>query len=217
MTTELRTSGPSGPPEVTPISEREIDAAVRIFLGAFHDNVRLVYGDDPRPDAMRDVWTFVRQVEPGGFFGARVSSEFVGYAIFVSSVSALRKRALRTGVVLRWGLRALVGRYGIHWLALARLLWNKTLFVSGSGRFRSEGDAQLLNIAVAPSARGKGVAKALVRAGLAYFAGRGVREVRLEVRPDNAPALAAYQETGFIERGRTRDAGGEWIVMTAKP
>jgi ribosomal protein S18 acetylase RimI-like enzyme len=203
--------------EIAPLAQSEVEAAVRIFLDSFHDNVRLVYGDDPRPDAMRDVWSFVRETEPGGFLGAHSGGPLEGYAIFVSSVSALRKRALRSGVALRWALRALAGRYGIHWLALARVLWNKTLFVGGSGRFRSEGDAQLLNIAVAPPARGKGIAKSLVRAGLSYLAVRGVREVRLEVRPGNAPALAAYRETGFVERGRTRDAGGEWIVMTAKP
>jgi ribosomal protein S18 acetylase RimI-like enzyme len=202
---------------VTPIAQSEVEAAVRIFLDAFHDNVRLMYGDDPRPDAMCDVWSFVRATEPGGFLAAREDARLLGYAIFVRSVSALRERAMRTGVVVRWALRALRGRYGIHWLALARLLWNKTLFVGGSGKFRTEGDAQLLNIAVAPSARGKGVAKLLVRAGLSYLAGCDVKEVRLEVRPDNAPAIAVYQQTGFVERGRTRDAGGEWIVMTANP
>ncbi|HXW52340.1 MAG TPA: GNAT family N-acetyltransferase [Candidatus Acidoferrales bacterium] len=202
---------------MTPIAENEVGAAVGIFLGAFRDNVRLVYGDDPRPDAMRDVWTFVRQTEPGGFLVARENNDILGYAIFVSSVSALRRKAVRSGAIFGWALRALVGRYGIHWIALARLLWNKTLFVRSSDRFRSEGDAQLLNIAVSPGARGKGIAKLLVHAGLKYLAGEHIQEVRLEVRPENKPAIAAYLANGFVERGRTQDAGGDWIVMTARP
>jgi len=202
---------------VGPIVPQEIDAVVGIFLEAFHDNVRLVYGDRPRPDAMRDVWTFVRATDPSGFLAARIANDVVGYAIFVRSVSALRRRAIASGIIFVWAWRAITGRYGIHWVALFRLLWNKTLFVGGSRRFRTSGDAQLLNIAVARAAQGKGVAKALVRAGLAYLARCQVGEVRLEVRPDNLPALAAYRENGFVERGRTRDAGGEWIVMTAQP
>lgn len=210
-------SGGSGALRVGPIEATEIDMAVAIFLAAFHDNVRHVYGDNPRPDAMRDVWTFVRAAEPEGFLAARNDTGLVGYAIFTSSIRSLQRRAWREGKVFGWAVRALSGRYGIRWLSLGRLLWNKVLFVGNAGRFRTQGDAQLLNIAVAPAARGQGVAKALVRAGLAYLGRRGVREVRLEVRPDNLAAITAYRDNGFAERGRTRDAGGEWLVMTAQP
>jgi len=44
-----------------------------------------------------------------------------------------------------------------------------------------------------------------------------VPEVRLEVRPWNAPAIALYRNTGWREVGRTRDLEGEWIVMVANP
>jgi ribosomal-protein-alanine N-acetyltransferase len=208
---------PLEPLAIGPLAVSDVEPAVRIFLGAFHDNVSLVYGDDPKPDAMRDVWSFVRTVEPGGFLGARLDSHLVGYAIFTSSLRALQCKAAWSGTVFVWGLRALAGRYGIRWLNIGKLLWNKMLFVGNAGRFRTGGDAQLLNIAVAPSARGKGVGKELVRAGLQYLASRHVAEVRLEVRPDNVAAIAAYGANGFVERGRTRDAGGEWLVMTAQP
>jgi [ribosomal protein S18]-alanine N-acetyltransferase len=202
---------------ISPITPAEVDEAVNIFLEAFHQNVRIVYGDNPKPAAMHDVWSFIRETEPDGFLAARTKNRMVGYAIFISSVRALQHSALVKGKPLIWALRALSGQYGIRWLNLSKLLWNKLLFVRSSSRFRSEGDAQLLNIAVAPAARGLGVAKALIRAGLAYLAQHHVREVRLEVRPDNHAALAVYHANGFVERGRTRDAGGEWLVMTAQP
>jgi len=50
-----------------------------------------------------------------------------------------------------------------------------------------------------------------------YLASRGVKEVRLEVLPDNEPAIAAYRAVGFVERGRMRNVHGEWLVMTATP
>lgn len=203
--------------DVGPIRPDELPDAVRIFLDAFHDNVRLVYGDRPKPEAMLDVWSFARETEPSGFLATRDSSGVVGYALFTSSVQMLQRRALLRLRPLIWGLRAVSGRYGVRWLQLGRLLWNKILFVGGSGRFRTKGDAQLLNIAVDSRARGQGVAKTLLRSGLSYLASLGIEEVRLEVRPDNLPAIKAYHDVGFVEKGRTRDIHGDWLVMTANP
>jgi ribosomal protein S18 acetylase RimI-like enzyme len=100
---------------------------------------------------------------------------------------------------------------------VARLFANKMAFARSSEKFRTSGDAQLLNIATAGHARGQGVAFALMSAGLEYLRGQGVQELRLEVRPDNAPALAVYARAGCSEVGRTRDPVGEWIVMTVRP
>lgn len=200
---------------VAPLEESEISAAVDIFLAAFSGSVRKVYGDPPKPAAITDVWSFVRCAEPGGFVGAHEDSKLVGYAIFTESVRRLQRKAVFEGKVLQWVMRALSGRYGIVWRNVLPSLWNKLLFVGSAGRYRTQGDAQLLNIAVSPAVRGRGFAKSLVQAGLAYLAMRHVPEVRLEVRPDNQAAIRVYLATGFVERGRTRDAGGEWLVMTA--
>jgi len=75
----------------------------------------------------------------------------------------------------------------------------------------------LLNIAVLPAYQGKGVATALVRAGLDAMREMRVLEVRLEVRPWNAGAVHVYRKTGWREAGRTRDVEGEWLVMVANP
>ncbi len=203
--------------EIGPIAPQEIESAVLIFFGAFRDNVRVVYGDNPRPQAMVDVWTFARSVEPGGFLAARLGAGLVGYALFTSSVGRLERRALASGQVIVWATRAIAGRYGLRWSSLARQLWNKLLFVGSSGEFRTKGDAQLLNIAVAPTARGHGVGGALVRAGMHYLASADIDEVRLEVSPSNAAAIAIYRNAGFQERGRLRNIHGEWLVMMGNP
>jgi len=207
----------SGSLSVGPIASTEIEPAVRIFLDAFRENVRRVYGDYPKPHAMVDVWSFAREFEADCFLAARLNSTLVGYALFSSSVSKLERRAIMSGRVVLWVLRALSGRYGIRWRNVTRQLWNKVLFIGGSKNFRTRGDAQLLNIAVTPEARGRGVAKALLQAGMRCLAQRGVTEVRLEVEPDNVSAMTAYRDVGFVERGRMRNAYGEWLVMTAQP
>jgi ribosomal protein S18 acetylase RimI-like enzyme len=204
--------------DVGPIKPDEMPAAVAIFLEAFHDGASYVYGEPPRPEAMIDVWSFAREVEPGGFLAARdAAGTLVGYAFITSSVSALRRQAIARLAPLRWAWRALCGRYGIIWAHAARLFTNKIAFARSSSKFRTSGDAQLLNIATAAIARRQGVAFALVSAGVAYLRERGIAELRLEVRPDNAPALAVYTRAGCNEVGRTRDPGGEWIVMTVRP
>jgi ribosomal protein S18 acetylase RimI-like enzyme len=202
---------------VAPIDAAEIESAVRIFFDGFAENARRLYGDPPKLDAMVDVWSFAREQEPGGFLGAYVGADVVGYALFTSSVSALQRAAVTSGRVLVWALRALTGRYGLRWSALCGQLWNKMLFVGSSSDYRTVGDAQLLNIAVAPGARGHGIANALVESGMRYLATRGIQEVRLEVEPDNTSAIAVYRRAGFQERGRLRNVHGDWIVMIAQP
>jgi ribosomal protein S18 acetylase RimI-like enzyme len=202
---------------IGPIAADELEAAVRIFFAGFGPGVRRLYGERPRPDAMVDVWGFAREVEPGGFFAAREGGRLAGYALFTSSVSALQRRAVASGRIFVWALRAIFGRYGLVWSAVLDQLRNKLLFVGSSSSFRTSGDAQLLNIAVATEARGHGVATELVRAGLHYLRSRGVHEVRLEVQPGNTAAIAAYRTAGFAERGRLHNVDGEWIVMTADP
>lgn len=164
-----------------------------------------------------DVWSFIRAIEPRGFLGAHVEGDLVGYAIFVPSLQRVQREAIRTGAVVRWAIAALRGGFGLRLSAIPRILANKVLFVRSGGRYRTKGDAQLLNIAVLPGQQGKGIATALVRAGLTAMRELGIPEVRLEVRPWNASAVHVYRKTGWREAGRTRDMEGEWLVMVANP
>lgn len=192
-------------------------AAAEIFHQAFSDEHSSRYREGARPTSFVQIWEFVREIEPRGFLAARDNGTLVGYAIFVPSLKHVQREAIRQGAVLRWALAALSGGFALRFSSLWRVLLNKIMFVRSGRRFRTSGDAQLLNIAVHPNAQGRGVAKALVRAGLDAMRELNVSEVRLEVRVWNRPAVRLYEETGWSEVGRTRDLEGEWLVMTAKP
>ncbi len=163
------------------------------------------------------MWSFIRAVEPRGFIGAFVDAELAGYAIFVPSLRRVQREAIRTGAVLRWAWAALRGGFALRLSAIPHIVANKALFLRSAGAHRRKGDAQLLNIAVLPAYQGKGIATALVRAGLDVMREMGVSEVRLEVRPWNETAVRVYRKIGWREVGRTRDMEGEWLVMVANP
>jgi ribosomal-protein-alanine acetyltransferase len=64
------------------------------------------------------------------------------------------------------------------------------------------GSGEVLNLAVAPESRRRGVAGALLEAGLATFRRRKVDEVFLEVRESNRSAQALYLSRGFRAVGQ---------------
>jgi ribosomal-protein-alanine N-acetyltransferase len=63
-------------------------------------------------------------------------------------------------------------------------------------------DAEVLNVAVDPGFRGKGLAGQMLDAVLIQLGSRGVRTAFLEVRESNAAALSLYRSRGFGEIGR---------------
>jgi ribosomal-protein-alanine N-acetyltransferase len=66
------------------------------------------------------------------------------------------------------------------------------------------GEAEILTLAVAPWARRRGVASALVEAAVSEARRRGAHAVFLEVAADNPAALALYQGAGFAQAGLRR-------------
>jgi ribosomal-protein-alanine N-acetyltransferase len=64
---------------------------------------------------------------------------------------------------------------------------------------------ELGNVAVAPSARGRGVGAMLVNEIVMRATKRGVRELFLEVRPSNEHARHLYSKFGFAQVGRRRN------------
>lgn len=85
-------------------------------------------------------------------------------------------------------------------------------------------EAELLTIAVAPSARRRGEGRRLVAAFLSEAAVRGAAHAFLEVATDNAGARALYLAAGFAESGRRKNyyhppAGPavDALVMSCRP
>src|SRR5262245_19524991 len=65
-------------------------------------------------------------------------------------------------------------------------------------------EGEILNLAVAPAGRRRGLGRALVEHMLEALRARGVGQVYLEVRESNASARALYASRGFKEVGRRR-------------
>jgi [ribosomal protein S18]-alanine N-acetyltransferase len=64
------------------------------------------------------------------------------------------------------------------------------------------GTGEVLNLAVSPHFRRRGVARGLLRSALARFRKRRVEEVFLEVRESNRSAQALYLSSGFRPVGQ---------------
>lgn len=79
---------------------------------------------------------------------------------------------------------------------------------------RGGGQAEILTLATAPTARRRGLARTLVEAALARL---GHGPLFLEVAEDNAPAIALYRSLGFQSFGRRpayyRRAGGRVAAL----
>jgi len=77
-------------------------------------------------------------------------------------------------------------------------------------------ESEILSVAVAASAQGRGLAGHLLRLHLRRLAGLGIRTVFLEVAEDNTPAIRLYKRAGFEEvsrrKGYYQDGAGQQIA-----
>ncbi|EFI35516.1 ribosomal-protein-alanine acetyltransferase [Desulfonatronospira thiodismutans ASO3-1] len=77
--------------------------------------------------------------------------------------------------------------------------------------------AEIMNLAVHPGKRQKGLGKKLMKALLGYCRIHGVQWISLEVRMSNVPAISLYQGFGFKEVGRREkyytDTGEDALVL----
>lgn len=104
------------------------------------------------------------------------------------------------------------------WVASAAAGREKTLFVADEGgrwlgvvgAFRRVDplEVQLISMWVDPAARGRGLARALIRSVGRWAQEHGATKVVLFVQEANAPARALYERAGFEPTGQTAPAGG---------
>ncbi|QSB05798.1 ribosomal protein S18-alanine N-acetyltransferase [Natronoglycomyces albus] len=78
-------------------------------------------------------------------------------------------------------------------------------------------EAWINNIAVAPAARGRGIARALLEDLLSHARDQGIQSVLLEVAVDNMPAQILYDSFGFdtvgIRKGYYQPSNTDAAVM----
>lgn len=78
-------------------------------------------------------------------------------------------------------------------------------------------ELHVLDVATAPEARRRGLARALLREAAADGAGRGAVRALLEVRRSNAGAIALYRALGFLQdtvRRRYYQDGEDAVLMS---
>jgi ribosomal-protein-alanine N-acetyltransferase len=79
-------------------------------------------------------------------------------------------------------------------------------------------ELHLMNLAVSPEVRRRGIATRLIRHALSVGAARGAKTALLEVRASNAAAIAMYQQLGFIKkdvrRGYYENPREDAVIMT---
>ncbi|MCF6096127.1 GNAT family N-acetyltransferase [Thermovorax subterraneus] len=147
----------------------------------------------------------------GGFMVALHNDEVYGYIIMADDVRRLWTKALFSGFIFKVAAKALKGIYGIGPATIYKVVKNKLYYLKFE--ISTEKTAQLLSIAVHPSHHGKGIGKKLLEAGLKYIKYRGIKKIKLEVRPDNKSALSIYEKYGFQEVGKAKDLQGDWLIM----
>ena len=64
------------------------------------------------------------------------------------------------------------------------------------------GESEMLNVAVAPEYRRRGIAQALILELIRRLSQQGNRSLMLEVRASNTPAITLYHKLGFAQVGR---------------
>lgn len=67
------------------------------------------------------------------------------------------------------------------------------------------GETDMMNVAVHPDCRRRGIAKTLIKSLVLLLKARGSHSLTLEVRASNESAIALYAELGFAEVGRRRN------------
>lgn len=105
---------------------------------------------------------------------------------------AERAEAMRTAIL---GMRV------IGWCAVdgPEVVGDLTVFGVG-------GDEPEIGMVVAATHRRRGIGRALIASAVAWAGPAGKSALRLRVFPDNAPALALYRATGFVEQARQQAA-----------
>lgn len=200
---------------ITRAEPADIADIARLFTESFLDSVLHHCGGRlPKPLAMQDVFGLVYAAEPAAALVAKdMSGQLVGYCFAPVRLSRLWLKAFTGGHLCKWAWRWLTGRYGFGLHPVKVIVLNKLAFLRSAAVPAQAANARILSIAVATATRGRGVASALMREADGYFRANKAGRVRLEVRPDNKPAIRVYEKLGYYPGGTTEDSQGPWLIM----
>jgi [ribosomal protein S18]-alanine N-acetyltransferase len=183
-------------------------------MAAFPSSIDHYFERAPALSVVAEPFTLCLASEPDAFFVADSGGGAIaGYIFTPAHTGRIPWAAIRYGIAFRWLWRWLSGQYRIGLAPIRALAQNKLNFLVGAGAPAVKAKARILSVAVHPDHPGRGVASRLCALALARLDRLGASPVRLEVRPDNGPALAMYTRLGFRPCGEMRDSQGAWLIM----
>lgn len=83
--------------------------------------------------------------------------------------------------------------------------YEKNRLAGYAGVYCTADEGEITNVAVAPSARRRGVARALMHTLIGMLADRQIFRIVLEVRTSNEPAIRLYEQNGFSVVGTRKN------------
>lgn len=200
---------------ITRAQTTDIEGIASLFTESFMDSVLHHCGSRlPKPQAMQDVFSLVYEAEPeAALIATDTAGRLIGYCFAPVRLNRIWLKAVTGGHLVKWAWRWLTGKYGFGLHPVKVILLNKLAFLRSAAAPGKTANARILSIAVRPVARGLGVASALMVQADNYFRENQVTRVRLEVRPDNHPAIRVYEKLGYYAGGTTYDSQGPWLIM----
>ncbi|MGB9812629.1 MAG: GNAT family N-acetyltransferase [Thermovenabulum sp.] len=191
---------------------KDVESIAEVFLKAFEGSIKFF---TPITSGIKRafcaLFTLLICTFKEGVMVAEEENKIVGYIVMADNVKRLWKEAFLSGFIFKFIINYFRGDYGVKIKDALRIVFNKLFFL----RFEvnTASSAQLLSIGVLPECHGKGIGKALLEKGMEYIRKKGIKRVKLEVRPNNTSAVKLYERFGFKVKGRTRDLQGEWLIM----
>ena len=99
-----------------------------------------------------------------------------------------------------WSENSVASELNNIWSYWVVALWDDAV-VGYIGSQSSCDETDVMNVAVHPDFRRKGIAESLIETLIMELKNRGSRALMLEVRASNAPAIALYEKLGFQQVG----------------
>ena len=99
-----------------------------------------------------------------------------------------------------WSEKSIASELENKW-ALWLVAVEEDLVIGYIGSQTSIDETDVMNVAVHPDCRRRGIAEALIMELVEQLKRKGSRALMLEVRASNAPAIALYEKLGFAQVG----------------
>ena len=100
-----------------------------------------------------------------------------------------------------WSEKSVASELNNIWSYWVVALWDDTVIGYIGSQSTCDGETDVMNVAVHPDYRRKGIAESLISCLITELKNRGSHALLLEVRASNAPAIALYEKLGFLQVG----------------